>query len=297
MSQLFKRIRCKMDISGIKENKFWIYIVGGGVFVIIFYFSVVSPFRSRNSEKKESMERLLTRLERYEKKGDKIRNEKWIKAEEKKLVLIKKAQQEYELFYKERDSHLEKIFESVNGEEIKDEALWKNRYIQGMNGLLNKIKNRDIPLGNNALSFKQWKVEIPTWEDIAPEQKRFWITEELVKIILKDELKVDYLEGISFEREGSVSSNASTELCDIIPFTIKVSINAESLLFLINELLKSKLSFDIRTINIVGELNSLRVTEGAGEASQFGQPSQKRRFRPPSIVDVVIDACILDFKI
>ncbi len=286
-----------MDISGIKENKFWISIGGGVVFVIAFYFCVVSPFRLRNSEKMESMERLLTRLERYERKGHKIRNEKWIKAEEEKLIAIKKIQQEYELFYKERDGHLEKIFESVNGEEIKDEALWENRYIHGVNVLLDKIKKREIPLSKNALPFKQWKAEIPTWEEIVPEQKRFWITEELVNILLEKELKVDYLEGINFEMENAVSANANTELYDIIPFTIRISMNAESLLFLMNELLKSKLSFEIKTINISGELNGFRVTKGAGKSSRFGQSAQKRRSRSPSIVDVVIYAYVLDFKI
>ena len=286
-----------MDITNIKKNKFWLSIGGGVIFVIVFYFCVISPFRSRNSEKMESMERLLTRLERYEKKGHKIRNKKWIKAEEEKLEAIKKAQQEYELFYKERDGRLEKIFESVNGEEIKDEALWENRYIQGMNILLGNIKNREIPLGNNALSFKQWNVEIPTWEEIVPEQKRFWITEELVKIILNDKLKIDYLESISFEREGAVSANAYTELCDIIPFTIKVSMNIEGLLFLMNELLKSELPFEISTINIGGELNRYRMMKGAEESSRFDQSAQKGKFRAPSVVDVVIDAYVLDFKI
>ena len=286
-----------MDITNIKKNKFWLSIGGGVIFVIVFYFCVISPFRSRNSEKMESMERLLTRLERYEKKGHKIRNKKWIKAEEEKLEAIKKAQQEYELFYKERDGRLEKIFESVNGEGIKDEALWENRYIQGMNILLGNIKNREIPLGNNALSFKQWNVEIPTWEEIVPEQKRFWITEELVKIILNDKLKIDYLESISFEREGAVSANAYTELCDIIPFTIKVSMNIEGLLFLMNELLKSELPFEISTINIGGELNRYRMMKGAEESARFGQSAQKGKFRAPSVVDVVIDAYVLDFKI
>ena len=286
-----------MDITDIKKNKFWISIGGGVILIIVFYFCVISPFRSRNSQKMESMERLLTRLERYEKKGHKIRNKKWIKAEEEKLEAIKKAQQEYELFYKERDGRLEKIFESANGEEIKDEALWENRYIQGMNILLGNIKNREIPLGNNALSFKQWNVEIPTWEEIVPEQKRFWITEELVKIILNDKLKIDYLESISFEREGAVSANAYTELCDIIPFTIKVSMNIEGLLFLMNELLKSELPFEISTINIGGELNRYRMMKGAEESARFGQSAQKGKFRAPSVVDVVIDAYVLDFKI
>ena len=286
-----------MDISDIKKNRFLLSLGGGLVFVIVFYFCVVSPFRSRNSEKMESMERLLTRLERYEKKGHKICNEKWIKTEEEKLEVIKRVQQEYKVFYKERDRHLEKMFESVNGEGIKDEALWENRYIQRKNVLLEMIKNREISLGKNALPFKQWKVKIPTWEEIVPEQKRFWVTEELVRIILMDELKVDCLEGINFEMEDAVSVNTNTELYDIIPFTIKVSMNVESLLFLLNELLKSKLSFEIQTINIGGELNRLRVTKGAGESSGFEQSAQKRRSRSPSIVDVVIDAYALDFKI
>ena len=286
-----------MDISDIKKNRFLLSLGGGLVFVIVFYFCVVSPFRSRNSEKMESMERLLTRLERYEKKGHKICNEKWIKTEEEKLEVIKRVQQEYKVFYKERDRHLEKMFESVNGEGIKDEALWENRYIQRKNVLLEMIENREISLGKNALPFKQWKVKIPTWEEIVPEQKRFWVTEELVRIILMDELKVDCLEGINFEMEDAVSVNANTELYDIIPFTIKVSMNVESLLFLLNELLKSKLSFEIQTINIGGELNRLRVTKGAGESSGFEQSAQRRRSRSPSIVDVVIDAYALDFKI
>ena len=286
-----------MDISDIKKNRFLLSLGGGLVFVIVFYFCVVSPFRSRNSEKMESMERLLTRLERYEKKGHKICNGKWIKTEEEKLEVIKRVQQEYKVFYKERDRHLEKMFESVNGEGIKDEALWENRYIQRKKVLLEKIENREISLGKNALPFKQWKVKIPTWEEIVPEQKRFWVTEELVRIILMDELKVDCLEGINFEMEDAVSVNANTELYDIIPFTIKVSMNVESLLFLLNELLKSKLSFEIKTINIGGELNRLRVTKGAGESSGFEQSAQRRRSRSPSIVDVVIDAYALDFKI
>jgi len=286
-----------MDITNIKKNKFWLSIGGGVIFVIVFYFCVISPFRSRNSEKMESMERLLTRLERYEKKGHKIRNKKWIKTEEEKLEVIKRVQQEYKVFYKERDRHLEKMFESVNGEGIKDEALWENRYIQRKNVLLEMIKNREISLGKNALPFKQWKVKIPTWEEIVPEQKRFWVTEELVRIVLMDELKVDYLEGINFEMEDAVSVNTNTELYDIIPFTIKVSMNVESLLFLLNELLKSKLSFEIQTINIGGELNRLRVTKGARESSGLDQSAQKRRSRSPSIVDVVIDAYALDFKI
>ena len=286
-----------MGISDIKKNKFWISTGGVIVIVIVFYFCVVGPFRSRNSEKIENLERLLTKLERYASKGHKIRNKKWIKAEKVKLKAAKKVQHGYEQFYKERDSHLEKIFGSIDGEEIEDEALWANRYIQETDTLLNRIKTRAIPYGNNALPFKQWKEKIPSWEEILPEQKRFWITEELVDIILKDELKVDYFEGINFEMENAISDNAHTELYDTIPFTIKVGINVENLLFLINELLKSEWSFEIETVSLNGELNRLRMPETVTKSPRSGGSVQKRSFLSPSIVNVVIYAYVLDFKI
>ncbi len=287
-----------MDISGIKKNKFWISIGGVIVIVIAFYFCVVGPFRSRNSEKIENIERLLTKLERYASKGHKIRNKKWIKAEKMKLEAARKIQHGYEQFYKERDTQLEKIFGSFDGEEIEDEALWANRYIQETDILLDRIKARAIPYGKNALHFKQWREKIPSWEEIIPEQKRFWITEALVNIILKEELEVDYFEGINFEIENAVSGDTThTELYDTIPFTVEVGINVERLFPLINEFLKSELSFEIETIGLNGELNRLRMPETVEKSPRSGDSVQKRSFQSPSIVNVVISAYVLDFKI
>ena len=267
-----------MNISNIKKNIFWISIGGGVVFVTALYIFAVNSFRVKNIKKVEIIENVLTKLELYERKGFKIRSEKWIQAEEAKLEMIKKLRLESEEFYKEQDRQLEKICTSVDGEEIKDEALWKNRYIQGVNVLLGKIKRRNVSFSENALPFKEWKSEIPTWEYIIPEQKRFWITEELINIILKEELKVSYLEGINYGVERFVSANAYVELCDIIPFTIKVSMDVEGLLSLINEFLKSKICFEIETVNIRRSV-------------------QKGNIQSSSTVDVVVAAYVLDFKI
>lgn len=264
------------------------------IFVIALYLSFVNPFRLKNIEKAETIENILARLERYERKGVKLRNAKWIKAEEDKLVATREARREYEVFYKERDHHLEKVFTSVNGEEIKDEALWQNRYIQEVNILLDKIRNHNIALSENTLPFKEWKAVIPTWEDIVPEQKRFWIAEELINIILKKELNVSYLERINFGKEKAPHANVHAELFDIIPFSIKVRMNVEGLLFLINEFLKSKICFEIETINVSGELNRLRSPKGAEKSYQSVHITN---IQSPSMVDVVIEAYVMDFKI
>ena len=283
-----------MNLSDIEKNKFWISIGVVVISVIVFYLFVVNPFRLKNIKKAETIENVLARLERYERKGVKLRNVKWIKAEEDKLETIKEIRREYEVFYKERDRHIEKAFASVNGKEIKDEALWQNRYIQEANGLLDKIRNHNVALSENALPFKKWKAEIPTWEDIVPEQKKFWITEELLNIILKKEMKVSYLESINFGKEKASPANAYAELFNTIPFSIKVRMNVGGLLFLINEFLKSKICFEIETINVSGKLNRLRSPEGTEKSYQSVQINN---IQSPSIVDVVIEAYVVDFKI
>jgi hypothetical protein len=283
-----------VNLSDIKKNKFWLSIGGVMIFVIALYLFVVNPFRLKNIKKAETIENVLARLERYERQGVKLRNAKWIKAEEDKLEAIKEVRREYEVFYKERDRHLEKAFASVNGEEIKDEALWQNRYIQEVNVLLDKIKNHNIALSENTLPFKEWKATIPTWEDIVPEQKRFWIAEELINIILKKEMNVGYLESINFGKEKAPHANAHAELFDFIPFSIKVRMNVEGLLFLINEFLKSKICFEIETINVSGELNRLRSPKGTEKSYQSVHINN---IQSPSMVDVVIEAYVVDFRI
>ena len=138
-------------------------------------------------------------------------------------------------------------------------------------------------------------MEIPTWEEIDQEQKKFWITEELINILLKKELQANYLESINFEKEEEVSPNAHSELYDIIPFTLKVSMDVESLLFLINEISKSKICFEIKTINISGELYRLRSPERTEKYYKFDQSDQKRETQSSSIVDVVVKADVLGF--
>ena len=137
------------------------------------------------------------------------------------------------------------------------------------------------------MPFKEWGNEIPARDKIAVEQKKFWITEELLNIIQKKELKISNLEYISFRKEDVSPGNTHPELYDIIPFTIKLSMNTENILFLIDELLKSNISFQIETFNINGRLNKLR-SSGSLEKSddiQYG-----------NMVNIIINAYAIDFK-
>lgn len=276
-----------MNIPGIRENKFWIIISGAIGFMIILYLLFVNPYRGGNSKKIEEIEGMLAQLEVYKRKGLKIINEEWIEAEKAKLKTIEKDQLKYKELLREKDYHIEKVFGAENGGEIKDEALWESSYVQRANLLRENLVRSNISASGGALPFKEWGNEIPARDKIAEEQKKFWITEELLNIIQKKELKISKLEYISFRQEDVSPGNANPELYDIIPFTIKLSMNTEDILFLIDELLKSKICFQIETFNINGRLNKLR-SSGSLEKSDdipYG-----------NMVNVIIHAYAIDFK-
>ncbi len=274
-------------ISGIRENKFWIVLGGAVVFMGILYLLLVNPYRTGCSKKNEEIDNALAQLEVYERKGLKIINEEWIETEKAKLKMVEKELLEYKELLRERDGHIEKIFDAESEGEIKDEALWKNSYVQRVNLLLGNLVKSNISASEDALPFKEWGNEIPTRDKIVEEQKKFWITEELLNIIQKRKLKISNLEYISFRQEGFSPGNIHLELYDVIPFTIKLRMKTEAVLFLIDELLKSKICFEIETFNINGRLNKLRSPELLKNSGKV----------PHSIrVDVIINAHAIDIK-
>ncbi len=259
-----------MDISAAKKYMFWFIIGGAIVLMVPLYYFFTSSYRSDATKREAGMERALIRLEKYRRKGAKIANKKWKLAEEVKLEKIKEKKL---LKYKElseRDVHIEKIFSTGQGVEIEDEAIWKNMYTQRVDFLYDALERSNVSAGAGALPFKDWGDAIPSWVEIAEVQKRYWIVEELLKIILKGDLGIRDLGYVSFRKGGHNQNNASSEFYEFVPFSINVNIDIKRMLFLIDELLQSKFPFEIETVNI--------------------------NRHEDSVVNVVIDAFVIDFK-
>jgi hypothetical protein len=276
-----------MNISGVRENKFWIVLGGAIVFMAILYVLFGNPYRRGYSKRIGEIESALVQLEMYERKGVKIINEKWIEAEDARLKAIEKAQLKYKELLKERDYHIEKFFGVGNEGEIKDEALWKNSYVQRVDLLRGNLMRSNITAGRGALPFKEWGDEIPKRDKIVEEQKKFWITEELLNIIQKKELKISNIESISFRQEGVSPGNTHPELYETIHFTIKLSMDTEEIPFLIDELLKSKIRFEVETFNINGRLNKLRTLKKFEQSEEISYSTG---------VNIIINAYAIDFK-
>ena len=271
----------------LKKNKFWIVIGGAIVVMISVYFIFANRYRIENSKQIMAIDNLLAQLNIYERKGSKTINKKWIETEKTKLEKIKEDQLLQIELLKERDHHIEKFFGADQEVDIKDVALWKNRYIRKANLLFNNLAERNILVNEGALPFKEWGGEIPAWDEIVVEQKKFWIAEELINIIQKEDLNISNIEGIKFRQDGFSSGIADSELYDTIPFTVKISIDIENILFLINELTKSKICFEIESVNIIGKLGKSRLLE----LSEKTVP-----ILHDTVVNVIIKAYAVDFK-
>ena len=276
-----------MNIVIIKKNAFW-FITGGIVaFLSFLYVFLANPYRLKNTKQVETLERILSELERYEKKGMGIINRQWIKAEEEKLDRTKEEKQKNIELFAKRDLSLEKIFGFEDEEEITDVALWKSRYIESTDVLLDTMAGSNLPVSKGALSFKEWGDEIPTWDSIVREQKRFWVVKELLGIMKKKELKINRIESIRFQ-EGDLSpAGTGSKFYDIIPCSIKVTMDIEQILAFIHELLNSKLCFEIDTVNIDGKLNKIRLMGAAADVTNN---------MPDTRVHVVIETHAIDFK-
>ncbi len=259
-----------MEISAVKKNKFWFIIGGAIVLMVVFYYFFTNSYRSDASKKEAGMERALSRLEVYKRKGVKIINAKWKPAEEVKLVKVKEKKLSKYKELSERDIHIEKIFSTGQGEEIEDVAIWKNMYTQRVNLLNDTLAKSNVPASEGALPFRDWGDGIPTWDEIVKEQKRYWIVEELLKIILKENLEIKSLGIVNFRQEGFYQNNASSEFYEFVPFTINVSMDIKRILFLLDALLQSKFPLEIEAVNI--------------------------NKKSDNAVDVVIDAFVIDFK-
>ncbi len=276
-----------MNISKIRKNIFW-FVTGGVVALLSFlYIFFANPYRVDNNKQIASLEQALSELERYEKKGLKTINQEWIKAEEEKLERIKTEKQNNIDLFAKRDLYLEKLFGSDDEEEITDVALWKSRYIENTGNLIDIMAESRLPVSKGKLSFKEWGDEIPTWDSIVKEQKKFWVVEELLKIMRKEELKISIIESIRFKEGDTSFTGTGKNYYDIIPCSIKVSMDIEQILAFIHELLNSKLCFEIDTVNIDGKLNRLRMP-GENKNGIVNMPDNR--------VHVVIETHAIDFK-
>jgi len=91
----------------VKRFMFWIGIAVASVAIIAMYFVLVRPIKMQNKATAEQIEKMISQLQRFEKKGKNIRNEKWIEWEKKRQKTYEKQFKELQDWYINENKDLE----------------------------------------------------------------------------------------------------------------------------------------------------------------------------------------------
>lgn len=216
---------------------------------VIIYFIMVTPLKKKNNEIKALLNDKVEKLEKFNRKGREIENDKKIKAKEEEIKLVEEEIRSCEDILRNKDTSIEKMFVDENGDEIIDEALWKEYYIEKVNELIEALRFNGFNIETEIASFKTWENKLPSRDEINVQQKRFWIQNEIINIINKNSIAVKTFRGLRF-RDKTVMEMTESAIYSPIPFTLQVEIEHSSLIDFIRKILNAEIIFFIETVNI-----------------------------------------------
>ncbi|MGR3177541.1 MAG: hypothetical protein ACUZ8E_05755 [Candidatus Anammoxibacter sp.] len=225
----------------------------GGVCIIasiVVYFVLLSPLKSKNIELKSDLNSKAAKLESYSRKGKRIFSEKRIKSKEREITLIENEINMCKEIMLDRDRMIEKVFEDINGDQIKDEALCKDYYNRTCNDLLGFCKRNGFSISRNSIGFKNWNSKLPTLDEIAVEQKKLWIQSDIIKIVVRNRSFIRSFDYLKFDNSLLPKSDLPSNLVTPIPFSLKLKIEYPKILYFISDILNSGLNIFIGLVNI-----------------------------------------------
>ena len=157
---------------------------------------------------------------------------------------------------------------------------------------MKKLEAKNITLGEDALPFYNWGSDIPMWDAISPVQKKFWILEAFINIVLNN-TGITKLKKITFRESSFTYDNSLAKLYTVIPIIIKVELQADRIKFLLHEILKSDIPFVIEGINIL----STDKTFSSSSSTENGDslPKDIDNHLPNPIINVTLDVYVIDY--
>ncbi len=217
---------------------------------IVFFFLFLQPLKSQNITLENDLNNKVEALNRLHRKGKNIYNEKWIKAKEEDINYFNDELSASKEFLKERDIMIERVFVDINDLEVKDEALWKRHYRERSNYLQELLASNDVSINEKNFNLKTWDLRLPTTDEISAEQKRFWIQNEVVNIIIKNNHAISEFYYLNFKDKPLVENKSTAKLFSAIPISLKLEIENTMVLYVISDILGSDLNFFIESVKL-----------------------------------------------
>ena len=253
-----------------------------GILVLVsiaIYFTLFTPIKSKNEKLRESLKLKAEKLEQYRNKGKRIVNKKIINAKEQEITLLANELNVCKDLLANKDKIIEKVFTTTNNEEIKDEALWKGYYIKSCNNLITLLNHNKYEADSGKIDFKIWNQKLPSVSEISTEQKRFWIQDEIINIILKNKPYITKFHSIKFDDKPKFTNKSLQKLFKPIPFVLELDMEQSKILYLISDFLNSDLNYVIETASFESDKT---------ENYQRGKPVN-------TIYKITINAYVMDF--
>jgi hypothetical protein len=273
---------------------FWLSM--GIVFLalLILFFVFIFPPMTQCKQEFKNLQDVSAILETYALKKD-LYNDAWISSKNSEAELSGKELEKCMAFLKKKDDYLEAIFSREDTEgrviAIEDEALWKNEYLRRISELITRLKSHNIDLSEDSLPFQEWGSYIPTWAEILPVQKKFWILDSLANVLVRDVGAIK-LEGVIFRETSHTYTVSLAEVYTAIPLTLKMELQADHILVLLQNLLTSEVPFVIENISIL----STNKTYFAASPDEHADASEESKHSLNPVIDVGIDLYVIDVK-
>lgn len=228
-------------------------LITSGIFIvasIVVYFLFVNPLKSTITKTNDTIISNVSQLEKYYRKGRKLNSDKLIKAKENEITIANDEIEACNTIFSEKDQTIEKIFTDLNGDAIKDEALWKNVYIDKTNELVLKLKNNGFNVNIQDLSFEKFDRILPSWKTINVVQKKFWLQNEIINTIIKEKSNIYKFNRLTFSNKTMSNNPLLPSVYTPIPFSLDIDIEHSQMFDFVRMLLNSDIFFFIETIDI-----------------------------------------------
>ena len=280
-------------MSFLQKFGFWIGIVVICVAALLAQFLVVKPMSVNNTKLVEDLDRRRKKLQSFVNSGKRgeLKNEKWIKDAEKQAEEWEKERKRCESFFKKQQTTISKEFTSVNGKIITTPSRWVTEFKLRCSQIEKGLRDKDIKFDEMAFTFQRQKSDYerryPRRNEMPKVTRTLHVLQEFIRILSSDSVKLTEIDALKIDDEAKGDASDLAEVTQegvfkAYPYVVVVQMEFERILYLMGELLASKLldlsiervtvlrpdkvdKSNVVTIRIIGRYMDYDVKEGDGE--------------------------------
>ncbi|MBM4087322.1 MAG: hypothetical protein FJ272_21230, partial [Planctomycetes bacterium] len=239
----------------IRKYVFWVAIGIACVAAITLQFVLVTPISGKNAQIVTELNKRKGDLDQFAKKKAELHNQHWIDTERSKIQVFAAEREKCEKFLLALSAWYKAAqLKDEADEVITDNFLWKTAYIDECRKLEADVATK-VHVGGDALvwHWPAWGAAIPTEPQIAAAWLNYLVQKEMVEIVTFKNASVIFLRSIRVGNptKGPGWRDQIEKVNLAIPITLVVEMDFEKLPHLIHALVTSKLSFVVRTVNVM----------------------------------------------